>query len=206
MTALRLATAFVVALLGVSACARPTADTIRAFDEAALQANGRPVEEIARWAVPIRLSIAPAFPADVQQRAASIVVDLAAGAGLGVRPTTASLANYVIEVGHRCETQIAWTDAGVIVTAVVRVPPHRARDPRCWHHETLHALGLRGHVSSLHSVLSYGAGAAQEATPLDRLLLRTLYRPEMPPKAADARRIARAMLADSPPLACSGRC
>jgi hypothetical protein len=65
----------------------------------------------------------------------------------------------------------------------------------CLTHELLHALGWRGHTHRVRSAISYAHGET-ELTKWDKLMMRTLYDPRLPPGMSknDAMPIARAIL------------
>ncbi|MBE9554855.1 MAG: DUF2927 domain-containing protein [Proteobacteria bacterium] len=64
----------------------------------------------------------------------------------------------------------------------------------CLTHELLHALGWRGHTHRIRSAISYAHGES-ELTKWDRLMMRALYDPRLPPgiSKADAIPIVRAI-------------
>ncbi len=65
----------------------------------------------------------------------------------------------------------------------------------CLTHELLHGLGWRGHTHRVRSAISYAHGET-ELTKWDRLMMRTLYDPRLPPgiSKTDAMPIVRAIL------------
>lgn len=66
----------------------------------------------------------------------------------------------------------------------------------CLTHELLHALGWRGHTHRIRSAISYAHGET-ELTKWDRLMMRALYDPRLPPgiSKTDAIPVARAIFA-----------
>ncbi len=64
----------------------------------------------------------------------------------------------------------------------------------CLTHELLHALGWRGHTHRIRSAISYAHGES-ELTKWDRLMMRALYDPRLPPgiSKADAIPVVRAI-------------
>lgn len=61
----------------------------------------------------------------------------------------------------------------------------RNRDvDRCAIHEPMHTLGFNSHPHGAQSVLSYVYKAQRTLTPLDRLLIRTLYDGRLAPGTA----------------------
>jgi len=55
----------------------------------------------------------------------------------------------------------------------------------CLTHELLHALGWRGHTHRIRSAISYAHGES-ELTKWDRLMMRALYDPRLPPGISKA--------------------
>jgi|GEM_PF-4919043 len=76
---------------------------------------------------------------------------------------------------------VAFTNAWTTTEATVHV---RLTQRSCVTHEIMHVFGFPGHPHELESVLSYthgGASYRENYSPLDRAILRAMYRANLPP-------------------------
>lgn len=93
--------------------------------------------------------------------------------------------DYVIN-GNESASCYAHTDSndeGDLTLGEIHLPVARRQSAEsCLDHEVLHAFGFRGHTHRIRSTISY-VGSEDEWTRWDRILIRALYDPQMPPAA-----------------------
>lgn len=151
---------------------------------------------LAKWESPVRVAVTEgATPANLL--AARLALDeLAALSGLEIiwaKPGTSRVnleirfsddRDFVINGNQRaaCFAQVASAEGGVIGAAAVHVGRIDAESWRteCLTHELLHALGWRGHTHRVRSAISYAHGET-DLTRWDRMMMRALYDPRLPP-------------------------
>ncbi|MBI5276580.1 MAG: hypothetical protein HY854_08965 [Burkholderiales bacterium] len=100
------------------------------------------------------------------------------------RPDAAQVANLSVEITpdntledvQPCVTFLNFATERSIDSAAVQM---RSRDAaRCAYHEAMHVMGVRGHPAG-KTVLSYFPGRTDALLPLDRVMLRAWYSPNM---------------------------
>lgn len=107
--------------------------------------------------------------------------------------------NFIINGNEQaaCYTGTAAPRNGRLAKASVHIGLVKEGEWRndCLNHELLHALGWRGHTHRVRSVISYAHGET-ELTKWDRIIMRTLYDPRLPPGTSkeDALPIARVIV------------
>jgi hypothetical protein len=164
-------------------------EAARAFDEAALRVNDVHPANLVRWAGPIFMAIAESD--DIRPLAPQIEASVRLVAGFAGIPVALVAidhpqANFLIrrtETAGRaaCRTAI-YSRGGRIARVEVAIhPTPGAAVTRCINHEVMHAFGFRSHAHAAQSILSYRQTAMIEHSPLDRLLLETLYDPRLQP-------------------------
>ena len=86
-----------------------------------------------------------------------------------------------------CYARTGGTPNGRLTAAGIYISADGEGDWRtdCLTHELLHALGWRGHTHRVRSVISYVHGET-ELTKWDRMMMRALYDPRLPPGISKA--------------------
>lgn len=98
------------------------------------------------------------------------------------RPDAAQVANVSIEIvpdsalseNQPCETRLNFRTETALDTVTMQM--RDSETWRCAYHESMHAMGVRGHPEG-ETVLSYFATQVVGLTPLDKVMLRTWYSP-----------------------------
>lgn len=196
-----------------------------AFEEAMFNAGrisdtaekGTKAAVTARFSSPVRVSLFEGATTDNQEFARRTLEEFAVVTGVTIewrRPgdRNADLLilftdekEFVVNGNQRgiCYASVNADNEGVIRSAAVHVS-RKSEDlwrNECLAHELLHAFGWRGHTHRIRSANSYMHNE-DELTRWDRLLMRTLYDPRLPPGTPKddaipkARAILRELLAD----------
>lgn len=171
----------------------------------------------ARFSSPVRVGVFEGATADNQEFTRRTLEEFAIVTGVKIdwRPPEDRDADlvilftdekeFVVNGNQRgiCYASVHADDKGVIRFAAVHVSwkSENVWRNECLVHELLHAFGWRGHTHRIRSANSY-MHDEHELTRWDRLLLRTLYDPRLPPGTPKedaipkARVILRGLLAD----------
>lgn len=198
---------------------------VLAFEEAIFNAGrisdtaeqGSKAAIIARFSSPVRVSIIEGATADNQELARQTLDEFAAVTEVTIewRPPGYGDADLLILFTDRKEFIVNGNERGICYASVRAddegvIRPSRVhisrKDENVWQteclvHELLHAFGWRGHTHRIRSANSYMHGE-YALTRWDRLLMRTLYDPRLPPGTPkndailQARAILRELLAD----------
>jgi hypothetical protein len=181
----------------------------KGFEDAALRIedNSMKAKELTRWEGPIVLAFVNPNTASRQANLMSKAVrEIAAIAGVTVREVEATdrAANFVgrysdsssagFGLGGGTSNCFSTTtfDKGRIERVDINIGTRPGGGDRCSVHEALHGFGFNSHPHGLDSVLSYVYNR-EELTPVDRLLIETLY----------DKRLKRGMTrAEAAPIAC----
>lgn len=169
------------------------------FDTGRISHSADPTNEalmIARFASPVSVSVIEGATPDNQALVRRTLEDFAAvtgvtiawrqpgdrGADLVILFTDAEA--FIVNGNERsaCYARISVGDDGIIRSSEVHVSRKAEnlwRD-ECLVHELIHAFGWRGHTHRIRSANSYMHGEFA-LTRWDRLLMRTLYDPRLPP-------------------------
>lgn len=154
--------------------------------EALWHQSGQPTQ-VAKWAGPIRVHIKGMEALRYRDNVMAALREVTGIAGIQLIDEPDDLAaNLHVEIvgqdalrdSEPCYTRSEFDASFVIRESTVQM---RASDVyRCAHHEAMHVMGLRGHPSG-DTVLSYFTKIEDRLQPMDIVLLRGWYRPQMKP-------------------------
>jgi len=156
---------------------------------------------LAKWESPITVAVVQGKNPENVAFAKEIIAELAALGGLELvwaEPGEGSVELEIFFSNERqfvingnqlasCYARTGSAPDGWLTTAGVYISFTGEGDWRtdCLTHELLHALGWRGHTHRIRSVISYAHGET-ELTKWDRMMMRALYDPRLPPGISKA--------------------
>ena len=144
---------------------------------------------LVRWEQDIRVRVTGVNAAAHREHTLQALQEVAAEAGVKVidlsdRPDAARVANVTIQImpnqalseTQPCETRLNFKSEAALdsVTTLMR----EGEAWRCAYHEAMHIMGVRGHPEG-KTVLSYFADQTQGLMPLDKVMLRAWYAPQI---------------------------
>jgi hypothetical protein len=166
---------------------------------------------LARWETPVSVAVVEGANSANERVARERILELSALSGLEfvwaiagdpeveLEIRFSNESDFIINGNQRaaCYARVGNVRDGIIGSAGVyigKIGDDRWRTD-CLAHELLHALGWRGHTHRVRSAISYAHGET-ELTRWDRMMMRTLYDPRLPPGISkeDAIPIARVIL------------
>ncbi len=167
-----------------NAYAQDVTGTLNTAWEAFWQQSGYP-RPLFKWQTPLRVRFTGAAVERHKESTLRHLRDVAQHAGLTVSEVAAddTTANVVVEFfgaanplppNQPCSANFIVRNFAIISATI------KANDQQVWRcmlHETMHLMGFLGHPL-YHSVLTYFARGS-ELTAVDKLLLKTLYSPEV---------------------------
>ncbi|RYF64826.1 MAG: hypothetical protein EOO22_23730, partial [Comamonadaceae bacterium] len=150
--------------------------------------SGTPTR-LVRWEQEIRVRVHGVNLRTHKDHTLQAIRDVASEAGIRVvdvtdRPEASAIANLSIEItpdnlledNQPCVTYLNFLTETRIESAAVQM---RNRDAwRCAYHEAMHVMGVRGHPGG-KTVLSYFPTKVDGLLPLDKVMLRSWYSPQM---------------------------
>ena len=168
---------------------------------------------LAKWESPITVAVVEGDNPKNIAIAKEILAELAELSGLKLEWVERGASEIELEIhfsdkrrfvinGNQLASCYAWTggapDGRLTVAGVyISIAGEGEWRADCLTHELLHALGWRGHTHRIRSVISYAHGETQ-LTKWDKLMMRALYDPRLPPgiSKADAIPVIRAIFHD----------
>lgn len=150
--------------------------------------SGTPTR-VVRWEQDIKVRVYGANAAAHKQTTMAALRAVTAEAGLQLidvsdSPNAEALSNLTVEIvsdnkledNQPCATYLDFKSENRIESATIQM---RGRDAwRCAFHESMHAMGLRGHPAG-KTVLSYFPWRVDALLPLDKVMLRAWYSKKM---------------------------
>jgi hypothetical protein len=184
------------ACVALPANAGPAEDLARlakGFEDAALrlQDDSTEVRGIVRWESTIVMAfVNPGIAARQAEGMRKSVREIAAIAGVAVREVDATdpAANFVgkftdvtvADTRSSCFASTTWQGARILRVDLNVGAGLGHRNDRCVVHEVVHGFGFHSHPHGLDSILSYVYNR-EGLTPIDRLLVETLYDKRLKP-------------------------